>query len=95
VVKPQRLFGQGVREVVGQGGACKLGEAVRVSEADTVLSQLVERLKLLRTPLATALTRRPCFQEAPAAMAQEGRWSGIGLQETSRGRLWQVFDQWI
>ncbi|HEY7492662.1 MAG TPA: hypothetical protein VIH59_16325 [Candidatus Tectomicrobia bacterium] len=30
VVKPQRLFGPGVSEVVGQGWECKLVEAVRV-----------------------------------------------------------------
>jgi hypothetical protein len=60
-----------------------------------VLSPLVELLKLLRTPLATALTRLPGVQAALAAMAQAGRWRGIGRQETSRGRRWQVFDQGI
>ena len=91
MVKPQRLLGQGISEVVGQGGDFQLVEAVRVYEADTVLRQLIELLQCLRTPLATALTRRPGFQEARAAMAQDGRWRGIGLQETSRGRLCQVF----
>jgi hypothetical protein len=91
VVKPQLLCGQGVREVVDQGGDFTLVEAVRVSEAATVLRQLGELLPFLRPPLATALTRRPCVQAALAARAQEGHWRGSGLPETSRGGLCQVF----
>jgi hypothetical protein len=91
VVEPPLLVGQGVSQVVGQGCDCKRVDAVRVGQAATLLREVVELLQFLRAPLATALTRLPCFQEALASMAQDGRWRWIGLPETSRGGWWQGF----
>jgi hypothetical protein len=95
LVEPQMLFGQGVSQVVGQGFDFKCVDTVRICETDTLFGKVIDALKPLRAPLTTATAGLPLFQEASAAVTQDGLWGCIRLQEASRGGLRQILHQRI
>jgi hypothetical protein len=79
------LFGQGVRQVVGQGCAGQGVTTGRVCETAALLGTGREARHPLRAPLTTATAGRPLGQDAAAAVPQEGRWGCLRLPAAERG----------
>jgi hypothetical protein len=95
LVEPELLFGQGIDQIACEGFDLELVDAISVLETDAGFGKVIDAVEGLRPPLPAATTGLPLFQEACPAVAQNGLWSGMGVQEASSGRLRQVFHEGI
>jgi hypothetical protein len=93
LVEPEVRLGQGIDQGAYQRGELELVDARGVLATAAGLGQVLEAVEGCRAPLPAALAGWPLFQETCAAVAEAGRWGGLGLQEAPSGRWRQVFQQ--
>jgi hypothetical protein len=87
------LWGPSVSAIVRQGFARKRVATGGGAEPNPLSSQGIQVLQFLGGPRAPATTGLPRFQEAPAAMADDGLWRWMSQQKPHRGGLRQSVEQ--
>jgi hypothetical protein len=95
LVEPEWVGGQGLAQGACEGFDRELVDAISVLEPNAGFGKVREAVEGLRPPLPAAPTGLPLLQAAWTAVAHNGLWSGMGVQEASSGRVRQVVHEWM